>query len=306
MIRAKPPVEPKPNGIGPSRERKSTFGQAKQPRNTASQVKQARKPPGRGAYHARRREARDRDDQALVQAMRGAPEGSIGDWAITLLWRAHAEGLLAETDAQALSEAVEARRARIKAGRPQPLPSLSTARRRPPRSPDRRASIERRRRTAASGALPPQIASRFTQGEVAALAVIGREVQRAGRCDLYIDAIAATAGTCRSIVQSATREAARLGIIKVTERRIPGRKSLSNLVEVISPEWRAWLAIGFRKTNATVIPLETRAEIALRSTAKRESDAPSARTSCFRGGGSLAEACGGGTKGAFEGVKAQD
>ena len=43
MIRAEPPVEPKPNGIRPSRERKSTFGQAKQARN----------PPGRGAYHRR-------------------------------------------------------------------------------------------------------------------------------------------------------------------------------------------------------------------------------------------------------------
>jgi hypothetical protein len=116
---------------------------------------------------------------------------------------------------------------------------------------DRARSIERRRRQAASGAMPPAIASRFTTGEAAALAVIGREAQRAGRCALFIDAIAALAGTCRSVVQSATREAARLGLIKVTERRIPGRKSLSNLVEVISPEWRAWLAIGFRKTNTT-------------------------------------------------------
>ena len=34
-----------------------------------------------GAYHARRREARDADDKALLQAMRDAPEASIGDWA---------------------------------------------------------------------------------------------------------------------------------------------------------------------------------------------------------------------------------
>jgi hypothetical protein len=40
----------------------------------------ARKPRGGDAYHARSREARDCDDRALVQAMRGAPEGSIGDW----------------------------------------------------------------------------------------------------------------------------------------------------------------------------------------------------------------------------------
>ena len=79
MIRAEP-VEPKPNGIGPSRERKSTFGQAKQPRNTVFQVKKARKPPGRGAYHQRRRAARDADDQALLQIVRDSPGASISDW----------------------------------------------------------------------------------------------------------------------------------------------------------------------------------------------------------------------------------
>jgi hypothetical protein len=79
-----------------------------------------------------------------------------------------------------------------------------------------------------SGAMPPAIASRFTTGEAAALAVIAREVQRAGRCELYIDAIAAMAGVCRAIVQNGVREAARLGLVKVTERRIPGRKSLTS------------------------------------------------------------------------------
>ena len=36
------------------------------------------------AYHERRREARDRDDQALLEAMRDSPEGSIGDWAAAI------------------------------------------------------------------------------------------------------------------------------------------------------------------------------------------------------------------------------
>ena len=42
-----------------------------------------------------------------------------------------------------------------------------------PRSP---ATLERRRRWAASGALPPQLASRFTLGEHAVLAVVSAEV----------------------------------------------------------------------------------------------------------------------------------
>jgi hypothetical protein len=36
---------------------------------------------GFGAYHARRRAARDQADKALVEAMKAAPEGSIKDWA---------------------------------------------------------------------------------------------------------------------------------------------------------------------------------------------------------------------------------
>jgi hypothetical protein len=190
-----------------------------------------------------------------------------------LLWRANVEGHIDDGRAGALSEAVEARRARLKAGRPPPLPSRLAACRRPPSSPDRARSIERRRRQASSGAMPPALAANFTTGEQAALAVIAREQ---GRCDLYIDAIAALAGVCRSVVQSATREAVRLGLIKVTERRIPGRKSLSNLVEVISPEWLAWRAIGFRKKNTTVISFKDRGESALRSTGEKRIGAPKA------------------------------
>ena len=64
-------------------------------------------------------------------------------------------------------EAIEARRAL-------PPPQRPVQRRlgSRPRSP---ASMERRRRWAASGALPPQLASRFTLAEQAVLAVIAAE-----------------------------------------------------------------------------------------------------------------------------------
>jgi hypothetical protein len=39
-------------------------------------------------------------------------------------------------------------------------------------------------------------------------------------------------------------EARRLSHIKITERPQPGRKSLPNIVEIISPEWRAWIRRG--------------------------------------------------------------
>jgi hypothetical protein len=168
------------------------------------------------------------------------------------LWRAHGEGLLTDDAAAALAEAVEARRARIKGMRPPPLAKLPTARRRPVSS-DRRASIDRRRRQAASGALPPALAAHFTLGEQAALSVVVREVQRSGRCEFCIDKIAALAGVCRSLVQGAVREARRLGLLRMTERRRRGAKSLTNVVEIVSVEWSAW--IGFRKTNPTVTGL---------------------------------------------------
>jgi len=115
-----------------------------------------------------------------------------------LTWRAHAEGQLQDAEAEAVSEALQGRRAAFAARTTQRAVSSSiglSARRRPtPRSPDRQASLERRRRQAMSGAVPATIAANFTQGENAALAVIARQCQRAGVCILPIDAIAALAG----------------------------------------------------------------------------------------------------------------
>jgi hypothetical protein len=95
-----------------------------------------------------------------------------------------------------------------------------------------------------SGVVPAKIAAGFTQGENAVLTVIGRQCQRHGVCALHIDALAALAGCCRSTVKNALRQARLLGLIMVRERRIPGRRSLTNLVTVISPEWKGWLRLG--------------------------------------------------------------
>jgi hypothetical protein len=76
MISAEPPAPSKPNGDDAPR-RETLPPKAKLPRP-------ARTPKGNAAYHARRREARGRDDQALLETMRSNPEGSIGDWASTV------------------------------------------------------------------------------------------------------------------------------------------------------------------------------------------------------------------------------
>jgi len=117
--------------------------------------------------------------------------------------------------------------------------------------------------------MPPAIASRFTTGEAAALAVIAREVQRRGRCELYLDKIAAIAGVCRSTAQNALREARRLGLVRVTERRRRGAKSLTNVVELVSAEWRAWLRIGSKNFDPTLRDSKITCESARRSTERR-------------------------------------
>jgi hypothetical protein len=147
-------------------------------------------------------------------------------------------------------------------------PIRLSARRKPtPRSPDKQASLERRRRQAASGAMPPALAARFTTGELAALTVIARQCQRGGACSLPIDALAALAGVSRTTVQNALRAAKALGLIFARERRRPGLPSLTNVLRVISPEWAAWLKLsgregGFRNLSATnkAIPKRRRAK----------------------------------------------
>src|SRR5271165_1369109 len=164
-----------------------------------------------------------------------------------LTWRAHAEGQLQDAEAEAVSEALQARRATFAARRTatpsRPVLGLPGPAR-SPRSPDRQASIERRRRQAMSGVVPAKIAASFTMAELAVLTVIARQCQRTGVCVLPVDAVAALAGCSRTSVKNAMRQARLLGLILVKERRIPGRKSLTNIVTIVSKEWVGWLRIG--------------------------------------------------------------
>jgi hypothetical protein len=98
--------------------------------------------------------------------------------------------------------------------------------------------------------MPPDVRVRYTEGEASALTIIAREIQHHSLCDLPIDKIAALAGVSRTTVQNAIREAVRRGHITVERRPVKGRKNLTNLVRITSPEWLAWLkrgpTIGFK------------------------------------------------------------
>lgn len=171
------------------------------------------------------------------------------------LWRAHGSGLIPDDDAQAAAEAIQARRRALGAKlaqRAEGAPTaLSASRRAVPRSPDREASIRRRRSVAASGALPGRIAAQFTQAEVAVVSVIAAECRRSGSCSWPVDRIAALAGVCRRSAQYAIRAAERLGLIAVKARPRPGMKSDTNIIRIISTDWIAWLKrLGNRVQNA--------------------------------------------------------
>src|SRR5215211_411483 len=88
--------------------------------------------------------------------------------------------------------------------------------------------MERRRRWAASGALPPALAARFTLAETAVLAVIAAEALRHGRCTLVIEHVAALAGVGRSTVKRALRAAQGLGLVRIEERRVSAWRNAPN------------------------------------------------------------------------------
>jgi hypothetical protein len=160
------------------------------------------------------------------------------------IWQAHGSGALDDAGASAALEALQCRRSATRPQTPPPSKRAPRASARRQRSPDRQASIERRRRLAASGPMPPAMAANFTGGELSALRIVGDEVRVHGCCALHLDAIAARAGTCRTTVKNALRQARALGLVTIHERRRRGQPSLTNIIKIVSAEWRTWLSKG--------------------------------------------------------------
>ncbi len=119
--------------------------------------------------------------------------------------------------------------------------------RKPQRPPVRSIAIERRRRLAYGGPLPPNLAWHFTMGESAVLGIIASEVRERGFCALTLGAIAARAGCCRELVRRAIRKAERELLITTKERRRPGQVNLPNVITITSKEWLTWISRGPRR-----------------------------------------------------------
>src|SRR5829696_6009820 len=104
--------------------------------------------------------------------------------------------------------------------------------------------MERRRRWAASGAMPPALASRFTLAEHAVLAVVSAEHRKHGDCRLTNKEVADVAGVSITTVKNALRAARGFSLISIEERRLTAFRNASNVVRIVSPEWCTWLHLG--------------------------------------------------------------
>src|SRR5919107_6002466 len=113
----------------------------------------------------------------LRRAVEAAPRLGLPKLS-AVLWKAYAAGSVSEAQASELSDLIEARKVVPTDAKP--------VQRRVGSRPRSSASMERRRSWAASGRLPPALASRFTLAEAAVLAVVAAEVSKKGSCRLAI------------------------------------------------------------------------------------------------------------------------
>jgi hypothetical protein len=175
------------------------------------------------------------------------------DGAARSLWGYYGEGAISDSEAAFLASCIDRRRPVSRKTAPgfgAPLGNLDRrvqrrfASRQHPRSPDRKASRDRRRMLGGSSAMPDNLRHHYTEGQRAVLCIIAFEVKLRGVCDLPIDKIAALAGVCRTTVQTTLHEARQLGHLSILARPRRGRKNLTNLVRISSPAWLAWIMRG--------------------------------------------------------------
>jgi hypothetical protein len=143
------------------------------------------------------------DGQALYYVINAACDVHQLDEAGRLVWQGNYTGAISEAEATYLANFVQRRRPlgrhdapghAVQVGRINGRVHRRFVSRQRPRSPDRKASRDRRRRLGGQGALPDDLLSHYTEGQRAVLCVVGFEIMDHGSCDLAVDAIAAKAG----------------------------------------------------------------------------------------------------------------
>jgi hypothetical protein len=119
---------------------------------------------------------------------------------------------------------------------------------RPPRqrSPDREASMRRRRTLAATWSLPPSMAAKLTVSEQAYCRLLADDYAAEGLTNASHSEMAARVGCCIETIKRAQKILRRLGWIAVQIRPRRGLKHLTNVVRIVSPEWITWITNGPR------------------------------------------------------------
>jgi len=199
----------------------------------------------------------------LLTAIGGTKSLSVLDGFARAIWTDWGAGRLTDEQASALAETLEGRKREVRGidtvaiRAPQVAEAAKQGRlshfppkRKATRSPNRRASIKRRRTLAASGPMPPQLASQFTTGELAALRIVADAVRDRSACMLTLGEIAARAGVCVTTARNALHQAAHEGLVTIEERRRHKRPNLANVVRVVSREWLSWIERGRKSPNA--------------------------------------------------------
>ena len=200
----------------------------------------------------------------LLTAIGGTKSLATLDGFARTVWQRWGAKEVTDEQAQSFAEAIEARKREVRgvdtvAQRAPHVAAQAKGQGRlshfPPKrkaapSPDRRASIERRRTLAASGPMPPQLASQFTTGELAVLRLVADEARAKRHCTLTLGELAARAGVGITTARNAIHEAAGNGYLTIEERRRDKRPNLSNVVRVVSREWLIWIERGRKNSSA--------------------------------------------------------
>lgn len=114
--------------------------------------------------------------------------------------------------------------------------------------------------------MPDDMGGWYTQGELAALAVVAGEVRQNGECALPLDEIAAHAGVSRTTVQNALRYAVSAGHVAIEVQHADDGKQRPNVIRIAS---RHWMKHRKRMEAHGLLALQYRSLAAL---ANREAD----------------------------------
>lgn len=159
-----------------------------------------------------------------------------------LMYQAAACSGLSDDEIVQLSEMIEQRRRK---------PASRFALRKTKPAPARPEAIAKRRRLAAAGPMPPELAQHFSTSELAVMQIVATQMREKGVLYWKLEDIAEAAGVRRTTVQNALRKASTLGLIELKERKRRGLPNLTNLVRVICKKWLTWIQRrgGFKKVS---------------------------------------------------------